>query len=835
MKSQNKSLFSILTAGLILFIAIPAFSAQSPDSNGLTAGRERLLMDSGWRFFKGDAPGAEKADFKDGDWRKLDIPHDWSIEGPFDENNPTGGSGGYLPTGIGWYRKHFKIPEQYKGKKVSIEFDGVYMNSDVWINGNHLGNHPYGYTSFDYDMTPYLNYGGKENILAVRVDNSKQPNTRWYSGSGIYRHVWLLVTDKLHIGHWGTFVTTDDASEKSAGVNIRTQVKNENNVLKKPILLTAIVDRDGNIAGTMETSHDIEANGEYEFVQRFKVEKPHLWSVDSPCLYKVYSTIKDGDKLIDNEETPLGIREIWFDTDRGFFLNGEHVKINGVCIHHDGGCVGAAVPERVWERRLELLKEMGCNAIRASHNPPAPEFLNMCDRMGFLVMDEAFDEWRAGKRKYGYHEYFDEWSIKDLKSMLHRDRNHPSVIMWSVGNEIPEQTAPEEGPQILAELVGTCHREDPTRPVTSACDRIAAEPCEATLGFLKLLDVVGYNYVDRWRLRAETYYGDDRHDFPDRKFVGSESGSIGGARGDYSLGGGGWGGSYTTRMIRPEQLWKFVKVHDYVVGDFMWTGIDYIGESRWPQKNSSSGVLDLCGFPKDGYYFYQSQWTDKPMIHLFPHWNWKGKEQQIIPVLCYTNCDSVELFLNGKSYGEKRYEFPRQGMSKIWPHFERPPINPVTADLHLSWDVPYEPGTLKAVGKKNGQVVCVQQIRTSAEPAKIVVSADRDIIAADAQDVSHITVQIVDGNGVFVPTADDLITFEIVGEGKIIGVDNGNPASRESFQSDHRKAFNGLCLAIVRAAGKPGKIRLIARAAGLKEDSVEIEVKSPTLAVPALP
>ena len=622
---------------LLLVIVLTGYSSGGGKISSPGHIRVGESFDFDWKFFKEDATGAQRTDFVDSAWRTLNLPHDWSIEGPYSETHPTGGSGGYLPTGIGWYRKHFSIPQQYKDRKVFIEFDGVYMNSDVWINGHHLGNHPYGYTSFHYDMTPYLNYGDKKNVLAVRVDNSKQPNTRWYSGSGIYRHVRLLVTDKLHISLWGTFVTTADVSKESADVKVSTKVSNESDVLKKTTLVTAVVDKDGTVIGTVETSHNIAANSEYEFVQHVRVKKLHLWSVDSPYLYKVCSVVKDAGKQVDNAEIPLGIREIHFDADRGFLLNGEHVKINGVCVHHDGGCVGAAVPERVLERRLEILKEMGCNALRISHNPPAPELLDMCDRMGFLVMDEAFDEWKRGKREYGYHEYFDRWAIKDLKSMLHRDRNHPSVIIWSVGNEIPEQDDPE-GIEILAELVETCHREDPTRPVTSGCDYIVAEPHQTTAGFLNLLDVVGYNYADRWRLRREIYYDDDRHNFPDRKIIGSESVSVGGVRGDYSPAEpNSWWGNYTTRMIRAEQLWKFVKTHDYVAGDFMWTGIDYLGESRWPHKNASSGMLDLCGCRKDGFYFYQSQWTEKPMLHLFPHWNWKGKEGQIIPVLCYTN------------------------------------------------------------------------------------------------------------------------------------------------------------------------------------------------------
>jgi beta-galactosidase len=800
----------------------------------ISQGRQRLLMDFDWRFQLGEQKGADSVSYDDSDWRVLNLPHDWSIEGEYGKDAPTGGSGGYLPTGIGWYRKHFRTPGMTPSKEVWIEFDGVYMNSDVWINGHHLGNHPYGYTSFYYDVTHYLNSG--ENVIAVRVDNSHQPNTRWYSGSGIYRHVWLDVIDPLHISHWGITVTTPLVSEESATADVRTVIANHTKEPRKGTLASTLISSDGRSVAHAERTFTLEAGRQTELNQVLKVQKPKLWTIESPVLYELHSEILDGKNQVDGVITNTGIRKIGYDVDKGFFLNGRHVKMNGVCLHHDGGCVGAAVPERVWERRLEKVKEMGCNAIRTSHNPPAPEFLDLCDRMGFLVMDESFDEWKYGKRKYGYHEYFDKWSQRDLVSMLHRDRNHPSIVLWSVGNEIPEQKS-ENGAEMLRSLVETCHREDPTRPATSACDDIAADGGATTLAFLNGLDIVGYNYVDRWHERRELFYSVDRHDHPNWKMIGTESGSnSGGIRGGYSLGNDSSvvRPNYNYQMIEAEQLWKFVRTRDYVIGDFMWTGIDYLGEAFWPFKSGFFGVLDLCGFPKDGYYFYQSQWSEKPMIHLFPHWNWKGREGQVIPILCYTNCDAVELFLNGKSFGEKRVEFPRQGNSGAWNHYDKPLVNPTTADLHLQWDVPYEPGTLKAVGRKDAKIVCVEEIQTTGAPAAIRLKVDRDTIDAGERDIAHVEVEIVDEGGNVVPTADNLVHFSVEGAGRLTGVDNGDPADHSSYKTNQRKAFNGLCLVVIQSSDKPGTITLTATSRDVKKSTVEIIVQkgNPLSALP---
>jgi len=782
-------------------------------------------FDADWTFIKGDVLGAEDPAFDDTDWRQLDLPHDWSIEGPFSEDHPSGGGGGSLPGGVGWYRKRFSLPAHDRDKRISVTFDGVYKECDVWINGHHLGSHPYGYTSFHYDLTPHLGEG--ENVLAVRVDVSRQPDARWYTGSGIYRHVWLEITAPLHVAHWGTYVRTPSVSEATAQVEVLTQVRNEHEDLRYCTLTTALLDAEGTEVGQASSRHPIEGGQTHAFVQRIRVSGPHLWSVDAPYLYRVRSTVQEGDQVVDTYETPLGIRSIAFDADQGFLLNGQRVKINGVCLHHDGGCVGAAVPERVWERRLETLKAMGCNGIRSSHYPPAPEFLDLCDRMGFLVMDENFDEWRIGKFPYGYHDHFDRWAIQDTLSMVRRDRNHPSIVIWSVGNEIPEQTLPE-GVEILKVLVDLVHREDPTRPVTSACDHIAAH-VPATEAFLKTLDVVGYNYVDRWAERRELYYTIDRHRHPERVMIGTENASVAGVRGEYDLQvSRGWRGPYHTRMIRAEQLWKFTRLHDYVAGDFMWTGIDYLGEVRWPAKNASCGPIDLCGYPKDEYYFYQSQWTEEPVLHLLPHWTWPGREGEVIPVICYTNCDSVELFLNDRSFGEQVMSFPRYGMdpSKGWGEQDFTSFaRPATADLHLRWTVPYQPGILKAVGMRGGEVVCTQEIATAGAPAWIELAADRASIAADGRDVAHLTVRVRDAKGHLVPDADDQIAFDVQGPGRIIGVDNGDPLSHEPFQSNQRRVFHGLCLAIVQSTTEPGQIEVTATAPGLTPGHITIQTR----------
>jgi beta-galactosidase len=821
---------SLIPAATAIGLGLAALTATAPAS----AQRQRLSMDPGWRFTLGDPAGAERPGFDDRQWRRLDLPHDWSIEGTPRQDAPAGGRGGYFPTGIGWYRKGFRLPAGARGREAWLEFDGVYMNSDVWINGVHLGRRPYGYLSFAYDMTRHLAPG--VNVIAVRVDNSLQPNSRWYSGSGIYRHVWLSIVDPLHVVHWGTYVMTPRVDPAGATVVVHTRVANDRRTGRNGVLRTLIVDAEGREVALTDATFSMAPRSNVEIEHRVQVRAPRLWSVETPILYTVRSEVLDGRRVVDVVTTPFGIRSIAYDQDKGFLLNGARVKMRGVNLHHDGGAVGAAVPERVWQRRLELLRAMGANAIRTSHNPPSPEFLDLCDRLGFLVMAEAFDEWRIGKVPEGYHKYFEEWFERDVTDFVHRDRNHPSIVLWSAGNEIGEQGS-ADGADVLRRLVDIFHREDPTRPVTTGNDNIAADGHPATLAFLNALDVVGYNYVDRWHERRELFAERDRYDHPDWKMIGTESGSIFQSFDErYSLGddSGVVRPNYTSGMVQAERLWKWVSLRDYFAGDFIWTGIDYLGESTWPFKGFASGALDITGYPKDAYYLYQSLWTDRPVLRLFPHWNWPGREGQVIPVLAYTTCNSLELFLNDRSLGEKRIEFPAQGTSGGWNTYEQPVVRATTNDLHLSWDVPYAPGVLRAVGKgRDGTVGCQGEVRTAGAPAAIRLSAERDTVTAASGDVALVVFEIVDSAGTVVPTADNDVHVAVTGGG-IVALDNGDLRDLEPYQTDHRHAFNGRGMAILRAS-VPGVMRVAASADGLRETSVSVQVVRGTApgAIPA--
>jgi beta-galactosidase len=797
----------------------------SQASAAATPPRERQSsFDDGWSFAKGDIVGAQAPQFTAGVWSPVILPHDWSIAGPFSETEPCGSEGAYLPTGIGWYRKSFPLPHGDVERRILLQFDGVYQCSDVWINGQHLGTRPYGFTTFFYDLTPHLHFGSEPNVVAVRVDNSHQPNLRWYSGSGINRHTWLINTGPVYIEQWGTGVTTPQITAQNATVEVSTRVRN---TLTHPALCTlssAVLDQSGVTVQSMETEAEIPAGGDHVFVQRIVVSQPRLWSTATPTLYSVRQVLRHDNADADATSTPFGIRSIQFDADKGFLLNGERVKLNGVCLHDDGGAVGTAVPQRIWERRFALLKEMGCNAIRASHNPHTPEFFDLCDRMGFLVMAEAFDEWREPKSQtpqYGYHRYFDEWAARDLADMIARDRNHPSIVIWSAGNEVPDQDV-SQGVETLRGLMKILHTNDPTRMVTVACDQIVAEPNAALPQFLAELDVVGYNYVGRWRDRREKYYSIDRNDFPQRRFIGTENGAMPSFIPSKNASPSEFRPASNQR-IEVEQLQRFTQVYDYVCGDFMWTGVDYLGEAHWPSKASRSGVIDTCGFAKDGFYFYKSLWTKDPVLHLSPHWNWAGSEGQIIPVICFTNCDTVELFLNGNSLGVQGYLFPEMGMEGRYSNFPaRTRVTQTTGDLHLAWYVPFQPGTLKAVGTKDGQVVLtVDQITTGA-PATLRLTADRTRIDTRWDDLSHVAVEIVDSQGRVVPTADTEVVFALTGPGRILGLDNGQADSHESYQSDRRKAFAGRALVLVQSSGRPGQMQLTASSPSLTGASVTV-------------
>jgi beta-galactosidase len=818
-------------------IAILLLATYSSRADGDASGpRQHLSMDLNWAFIRGDPAGAQSPAFDDRGWRVLDVPHDWSIEGPYDQTNSTAGSGGFLPAGIGWYRKHFATPAAFKDKRVSVQFDGVFMNADVYLNGHQVGHHAYGYTSFTCDLTPFLAAAGENNVLAVRVANDTQPNSRWYTGSGIYRHVWAHVTGPVHIAFWGTCVTTPKVSAEAADVIIKTRVQNDTGTAASVAVHQELIDPAGRTVGSIEGSVEVPAKGEKEIQQTISVNQPQLWTLENPALYTVRTALSRSQgaaalEMIDSCDTLIGIRQINYDVDRGFLLNGQHVKILGMCVHHDGGAVGAAVPAEVWERRLKLLKAMGCNAIRCSHNPPAPEFLDLCDRLGLLVMDEAFDEWTVakGKLRGSYATLFNEGSQRDLLSMLQRDRNHPSIVMWSIGNEIPEQSNPH-GAEIAKTLAGICHAEDPSRPVTSACDQVHS-PKPTQPDFIEALDIAGYNYVDRWGKYRELYFSEDREKYPQHKFLGTEDVCVAGVRGNY-FGGDPATFAYASSMIRAEQLWKFNAIHDYVIGYFMWTGVDYLGEARsWPRKGSSSGVLDTCGFPKDGYYFYQSQWTLEPMVHVVPHWNYPDEKGAVIPVVVYSNCRQVELQLNGRTYGTKSLVFPRPGSVRSW---NDPTPTGTTADLHLTWDVPFEPGTLRVIGRRNGQIVAQEELHTTGAPAAIALKLDKTVLSSAARGVAQVEVRILDANGILVPAASNVVALDIQGPAKIIGNDNGDPTSHDSYQASSHPVFNGMALVTLQAGKTPGHVTVTSKADGLKDASVELDVQ-PGTAIPTLP
>jgi beta-galactosidase len=584
---------------------------------------------------------------------------------------------------------------------------------------------------------------------------------------------------------------------------------------------------------------EIGPGAESDVVLALTVAKPRLWSPDTPALYRVRTEILVAGEVVDQADTGFGIRHVDFDVDRGLLINGQQVKMRGMCIHQDGGAVGSAVPEAVLERRLRLLRDMGCNAIRCSHNPMAPEFYDICDRLGMLVMDEAFDEWTMHKPqlKFGYSDVFADWYERDLVDFIHRDRNHPCVVIWSAGNEIGEQGA-ANGPDILRKLVTVFHREDPTRPVTVAMDNIFNQNGPAPEAFTSQLDIVGYNYVDRWGSRRETQYADDRERYKGRRFVGTEESSVAGTRGEYQfgsllddndsddllvLGRGPAGPLYVAASVRAASLWRFTADHDYVIGEFLWTGVDYLGESRWPRKLTAFGALDSCGFRKDSYYFYQSIWTDTPMVHLLPHWTWPGASGRVIPVVAYTNCAAVELFLNGRSLGVKSREFPSEGVTGAWNHYAEPKIEATTADLQLVWDVQYEPGELKAVGyDRLGKVSAQEIVRTAHQAAALELSVDRPSITSGVRDVASVTVRALDADGVFVPLAENQVSFDVSGPAKLIGVDNGDPESHASYQGSTRALFNGMALALLQSTPDQGNIRITAHSEGLKDSSLEI-------------
>jgi beta-galactosidase len=714
-----------------------------------------------------------------------------------------------VPGGIGWYRKHFRPDATQKNKLVAIEFDGVYDHSEVWINGQFVGARPFGFIGFEYDLTPYLKWNSDDNVIAVRVDHSRFADSRFYTGSGIYRNVRLSITDPLRIAYRGTSVTTPEIKNHSALIRVETTIENVSGDKRSFSLQSDIVAPDGKIVGTATASKSAAGHSVQTLVQEIKISQPQSWSLELPSLYSLRSRIKSGETAVDDTRTPFGIRTAVFDANKGFFLNGVSTKLKGVCLHHDAGSLGAAVPDKVLERRLRLLKEIGVNAIRTSHNPPDPELLNLCDRMGLLVMDEAFDEFTPSKNKwvagwnsgvpdhFGYGEIFAQWSVTDILDMVRRDRNHPCIILWSIGNEIDYPNDPFSDPVLgqnyrpenppardllkcAAPLVTAVKTLDRTRPVTAA---LAAVAMSDAVRLPELLDAVGYNY-------QEARYAADHKQFPKRIIYGSENG-------------------------QPYNAWLAVQTNNYISGQFLWTGIDYLGEANaWPNRANGAGLLDLCGFKKPIGWFRQSLWSNKPMVYLCvpgapadrrfnagEHWNWPSNAA--VNVVCYANCPEVTLTLNGKIIGTRKSSEAVDGV--------------------LNWQVPFEPGTLRAIGCANGRGVCDYVLQTAGAPRRIELLPDTTQLRADGKDVSQIEFRIVDEHGVRVPNAEAEVKFDLTGPAKIIGIGNGDLSNSENCQGDTHRAFQGRGLAILQTLGTSGSITLQASAPGLEPASVTLQ------------
>ena len=776
-----------------------------------------LDFDDDWRFSKGDFATAMVPAFDDSGWRGITLPHDWSSEGPFSGEYASGT--GYAPGGIGWYRKHFKLDAGETNKLVAVEFDGVYDYAEVWLNGQFVGGRPYGYSSFECILTPLVRFG-VDNVLAVRVDHSRFADSRWYTGSGIYRHVRLRLTDKLRIAHWGVCVTTPEVTLNSATVRVETILENSTGHEQSIALQSELLAPDGRPIAELTTSNPLADGTNATVVQQLRFSTPKLWSPDSPGVYTLKSRLRAGAAVVDETTTPFGVRTLRFDPNKGFFLNGVATKLKGVCIHHDAGTLGAAVPDKVLGRRLRILKEVGANAIRTSHNPPAPELLDLCDRLGFLVMDEAFDEftpaknkWVAGRNNgepshFGYAELFEQWSVRDISDMVRRDRNHPCIIMWSIGNEIDYRNDPFSHPVLGEEyrpgnppaqnlvtcarpLIAAVKRLDSTRPVTAALATVAMSDA---VGLGEMLDAVGYNY-------QESRYAADHANYPKRFIYGSENSS-------------GW------------QQWLAVRDNDFVGGQFLWTGIDYLGEAgRWPNRGSRAGLLDLCGFKKPLAWFRQSLWSTRPMVYLCAFqpggfggrrggqgfaafgaqesWNWPSNA--FVNIRCVTTSPEVVLLLNGKPVGTNRLSAADQGA--------------------LSWQIPFEPGVLEARGIRNGQTECTFSLKTAGAAEKVELLPDVKELGADGRDICHVEFRVVDAQGARVPDAAQEIKFTVDGPAKLLGIENGDLNSSAIGKDGARNAWHGRGLAILQSTRESGKVRLTAHADGLKDTSIEIEAR----------
>jgi beta-galactosidase len=764
--------------------------------------------DPDWRFSRGDFSGAAMSAFDDAGWTRVDLPHDWSADGPFSAE--FGSGNGYAPGGIAWYRKHFTLPADLANKVGAIEFDGIYDYSEVWVNGFFVGGRPYGYSSFECPLTPFLRFGGADNVVAVRVDHSRFADSRWYTGSGIYRHVRLRFADPLRVAHWGTSVTTPVVTADSATVRVETAIEHSSNGGRSFTLESHIFLRGKFIAGLL-SGRSVSARSSETVVQNIDVKLPERWSTDSPTLYSVRQRIRVGTTVTDDVETTFGIRTIRFDPDRGFFLNEQPIKLKGVCVHHDAGSLGAAVPEAVWERRLRALKDLGVNAIRTSHNPPAPEFLDLCDRLGLLVKDEAFDEftptknkwvngWNAGvPSRFGYGEIFAQWSVRDVEDMVKRDRNHPSIVMWSIGNEVdypndpfshpvldrsyrPTNPSAENLVSLARPLIDAVKSLDPTRPVTMALASLAMSDA---VGLGEMLDIVGYNY-------QESRYAADHARYPRRVIFGSEN-------------------------SHAFDNWAIVGDNPYVAGQFLWTGIDYLGEARvFPNRANGAGLLDLAGFKKPSAWFHQSLWSTVPMVYLSAapaaapggaapahgtspeeHWNWQPGST--VTVFAYTNAAEVELSLNGQSLGTKRLAEAKAGV--------------------LSWSVPYAPGVLKAVATTSAKPLADFTLRTAGAARRIELTRDVSAVLSDSRQTAQIEFRIVDDAGVRVLNADAVVTFQIQGPARVLGIGNGDLNNIENARDAHR-TYQGRGLVILRITDPSATVTIKASSPGLEGASI---------------
>lgn len=772
-------------------LAAAAMLAASPAASARTV----IELDADWAFCQGELPGAERPGFDRSGWRRLDVPHDWSISGKFDQAAPTTGAGGWLPSGVAWYSKTLSVPAASQGQRVWVEFDGVMANSDVWLNGRLLGHRPNGYVSFRHDLTDKLEPAAA-NLLVVRTDTSAQPASRWYAGAGIYRHVRLVIAHPLHIEPWGVYVTTPVAAAETATVEIHSALANTSGKSGKVTLRTTLVAPDGKSLA-VESSEVVMAAAQSRTVsQQIKIPRPLLWSLETPQLHTLVTRITAGDTVLDEVTTPFGIRQAEFRAGSGFWLNGKNFKLKGVCLHQDGGAVGVAVPLAVWERRLKSLRELGVNAIRTAHNPPAPEFLDLCDRMGFLVMEEFFDCWTKGKNPYDYHLFFKEWSHRDLRDGILRDRNHPSVILYSVGNEIHDTARPDVAKPILRGLVDLCHATDPSRPVTQALFRPNVSG-DYQNGLADMLDVIGTNYRDQELLAAASAK-------PGRNIIGTE-------------------------QAHERASWLACRDHPAYSGQFLWTGIDYLGESRqWPLTVYNAGLLDRTGVVQPRGLERQSWWSATPMVRmvrrvgitaatpadpgyealewkrrqvLFPDWTPAQTGPHAENVEVCSNAAEVELFLNDQSLGKKT----TRGDGAA-----------------LSWQVPYQPGTLRAIARSAaGQEVARDTLRSAGKAAKLSLLSDRKTVGTRFDDVASIEIQVLDEAGTLVPGAADLLRFDLAGPGRILAVDSGSVVSTEPFQASERQAFQGRALVMVRATDS-GAITLTATAAGLPPAALDL-------------